>query len=211
MSSRLRERPWLKKQGWEWLRKTNDTDLWPPHAYTCTHTCIHTWIHTHRCHVFFYVGSFLVVVMLSSNLVWGAHPCSGELWQPWRRKLCGTPVQAVGSIAELPPATKGDSHHDRICGKNTQSTLRLFSPDEYAVQYSGVCGGGRGGPKWAMVILSKQSSALFNEQALGSWVNHLGKSLYLSGSQLFIWEIETLCLIATGFQAPEGRVLWARP
>lgn len=61
------------------------------------------------------------------------------------------------------------SHHDRICGKNTQSTLQLFSPDEYAAQYSGVCGGeGGGGPKWATVILSKQSSALSNEQALGS-------------------------------------------
>lgn len=36
------------------------------------------------------------------------------------------------------------SHHDRICGRNTQSTLQLFSPDEYAAQYSDVCGG-RGG------------------------------------------------------------------
>lgn len=68
----------------------------------------------------------------------------------WRRKLRRTPVQAVGSTAELPLATKDDSHHDRIRGKNTQSTLRLFSPDEYAAQYSGVCGGGgvaKSGPR----------------------------------------------------------------
>ena len=50
MSSRFRERHFLKKYGGKWLKKTPDVSLWHPYSCTCLYMCAddtHTHTHTH--------------------------------------------------------------------------------------------------------------------------------------------------------------------
>jgi hypothetical protein len=184
-----------------------DADLWPPRTHTCIHVhrhrCTHAYAHicvrahTHTGFIwFFYVGSLMVVGMLLSNVVWGAD--APKFWWILAARLEGesaaeAAVQDVRSTAELHVAPKSDSSHDRILGKNTHQHCDCLA------QINTLCRNLWGSaPNWDAVMLSKQSSALSNEQALGSWVNRLGKSLYLSGSQFLIWEIEPSYSIANG-------------
>lgn len=68
---------------------------------------------------------FLMVVMLLSNTVRGA-----GAWMFWWILTAGfeggspaeAAVRGVRSTAELHVAPRGNSHHDSVLGKNTQST-----------------------------------------------------------------------------------------